>query len=68
MPLCRAGELQLIAATPASQSYAITEAQLLFHGNSEIYSAIAHVEDNKLRDWLGKQPLPHSRSKWIEHN
>jgi len=51
------GELKLIAATPASQGYAITEAQLLFHGNSEIYSAIAHVEDNKLRDWLGF-PIP----------
>lgn len=62
------GELKLITATPASQGYAITEAQLLFHGNSEIYSAIAHVEDNKLRDWLGKQPLPYSRSKWIERN
>ena len=62
------GELKLIAATPASQGYAITEAQLLFHGNSEIYSAIAHVEDNKLRDWLGKQPLPYSRSKWVERN
>ena len=33
-----------------------------------VYSAIAHVEDNRLRDWLGKQPLPYSRSKWVERN
>lgn len=42
------GELKLIASTPAFQGYAITEVQLLFHGDSEICFALIHVNDNKL--------------------
>lgn len=62
------GELKLVAATPAAQGYAITEAQLLFHANSEIYSAVVHVEDNNFMKWLNNQPLPYSRFKWVERN
>ncbi len=62
------GELRLIAATPATQGYAITDAQMLFHGNTEVFSALVHVEDKKLMNWLDKQPLPYSRSKWVERN
>lgn len=62
------GELKLIAATPATQGYAITDAQILFHGNTEVFSALAHVEDKKLMNWLDNQPLPYSRSKWVERN
>lgn len=62
------GELRLIAATPATQGYAITEAEILFHGNTEVYSALVHVEDKKLMNWLDHQPLPYARSKWVERN